>query len=83
MAEARLTVKVISPEQTVFEGAAEAVFLPGSAGPFEVLPGHAPLISSLTCGDIGIREPGGQMRLIHVREGVARVLRNNITVCVD
>ena len=38
-----LTVRILTPEGTLFEGAAEAVFLPGMKGAFEVLPGHAPL----------------------------------------
>ena len=47
MADKTLMVTVISPEETLYSGAAEAVFLPGGVAPFEVLPGHAPIISTL------------------------------------
>ena len=46
-----MTVNVYTPEYTrSFEAA--AVFLPGSAAPFEVLPGHAPIISTLEAGTV-------------------------------
>ena len=49
-----LTIRILTPEGTLHEGAATAVFLPGSVSPFEVLPGHAPIISALSAGDIRV-----------------------------
>ena len=42
-----MEVHIISPEGDVFQGTADAVFLPGTLGGFEVLDGHAPLVSTL------------------------------------
>ncbi len=49
------------------EHQASAVFLPGAAGAFEVLPGHAPIISALTAGEIRWRVPGSELE-IHEHE---------------
>lgn len=47
-----LTLNIVSPERTVYSGAAEKVVVPGTLGQFEILENHAPLISSLDEGEI-------------------------------
>ena len=74
-----LTVRILTPEGTLFEGAAEAVFLPGMKGAFEVLPGHAPLISTLDRGEIVLRPE----QRFPILRGVVKVLADEITVCVE
>ena len=76
-----LTIRVLTPEGTLFEGTAQAVFLPGQVSPFEVLPNHAPIISALSEGDIRVVAEGE--RRIPVRSGVVRVRNNEITVCAE
>jgi len=74
-----LTVRILTPEGTLFEGAAEAVFLPGMKGAFEVLPGHAPLISTLDRGEIVLRPE----KRFPILRGVVKVFADEITVCVE
>jgi len=45
-----MKVQILTPEKTVFDGEAESVMVPGAAGAFEVLKGHAPILSSLVAG---------------------------------
>ena len=74
-------VNVYTPESTrSFE--ASAVFLPGSVAPFEVLPGHAPLISTLEAGELRWRGADGEESL-SVRGGVVRVEADHIEICVE
>lgn len=47
-------LEVITPEKKMFEGEVEAVRFPGIDGLFQVLKGHAPIISSLTEGKIKV-----------------------------
>lgn len=82
MAEKALKVRVISPEQTLFQDSADAVFVPGSVSPFEVLPGHAPIISSLASGNLIIRTLDGEMHTFAVVNGIIRVKDNEVVVCV-
>lgn len=74
-----LSVRILTPEGTLFEGAAEAVFLPGTMGAFEVLPGHAPLISSLQEGEIVLR-PENRFA---IRSGVVKVKSDVVTICAE
>ena len=74
-------IRILTPEGTLFEGAAQAVFLPGAVSPFEVLPGHAPIISALSAGEIRVVVP--EERRFPVRGGVVKVKDNRITVCAE
>lgn len=78
-----LKVRVMTPEQSLFDGEAQAVFLPGGKGSFEVLPGHAAIVSSLSKGKIIIRDVGGDSHELDIREGVVRVIKDEVTVCAD
>lgn len=82
MADKSLKVIVISPEQTLFQDDAAAVFVPGSVSPFEVLPDHAAIISTLSAGTLGIRTLDGEMHTFAVVDGIIRVKNNEVTVCV-
>lgn len=83
MADKTLMVTVISPEETLYSGAAEAVFLPGGVAPFEVLPGHAPIISTLVAGDIVVRDTRAEERRFPIASGVVKVSHDRLTACVE
>ena len=76
-----MTVNVYTPEFTrSFE--AGAVFLPGSAAPFEVLPGHAPIISTLEAGTVRWRGAEGE-EFLEIKSGAVRVENNTIEICAE
>ena len=47
-------LEVITPENKIFTGEVEAVQLPGLDGSFQVLKGHAPIISALMEGKVKV-----------------------------
>ena len=47
-------LEIITPETKIFTGEVEAVLLPGLDGLFQVLKGHAPIISALGKGKVKI-----------------------------
>lgn len=49
-----MQLEIITPEVNVFAGDAEAVQLPGLDGLFQVLNGHAPIISALKEGIVKV-----------------------------
>jgi F-type H+-transporting ATPase subunit epsilon len=65
-------VSLVTPQETLFEGLAESVFLPGEYGEFEVLAYHNPIVSTLTKGVVRIDE-----RLFQISHGIARLNENN------
>ena len=77
-----IKLHIVSPEGTLVEQAVSAVTLPGTIGPFEVLKGHAPLISSLEKGDIVYVADGRENRL-PIAEGFVEVRDNQVVACVE
>ena len=77
-----MKLDIYSPQEVVFSGEVDAVFFPGSAGAFEVLKNHAPIVSTLSCGDIRYRVDGKE-ESIHVTGGVVRNENNSMVVCIE
>ena len=82
MAADTMNLTVLSPERTLLEAGVSKVTLPGSKGSFMVLRNHAPVISSLTEGDLVYMSEGKEGR-IHILAGFAEVNENRITVCAE
>jgi F-type H+-transporting ATPase subunit epsilon len=74
-----LSVAVISPEQTVFEGPASSVVAPAFDGEVGILPGHAPMLTLL--GE-GILRVGNNVR-VHVRRGFIQVADDIVRVVAE
>jgi F-type H+-transporting ATPase subunit epsilon len=49
-----MQLEIITPESKIFAGEVDAVLLPGLNGLFQVLNGHAPIISGLAEGEVKI-----------------------------
>jgi F-type H+-transporting ATPase subunit epsilon len=49
-----MQLEIITPESKVFSGEVDAVQLPGLDGLFQVLKGHAPIVSALTKGTVKV-----------------------------
>jgi len=77
-----IKLHIVSPEGTLVETAVSAVTLPGTVGPFEVLKGHAALISSLEKGDIVYVAEGAEHRL-SIASGFVEVRDNQVVACVE
>ena len=73
-----LKLKIVSPERVEFDGEVESVTVPGTQGNFEVLTGHAPIISSL---QKGLVEYDGKQ--LPVTGGFVAVQKNEVSVCVE
>jgi F-type H+-transporting ATPase subunit epsilon len=77
-----LTVKVISPDQTVLDTSAEEVILPSSTGQLGILSDHAPLTTVLDIGVLRYRQDK-TWNAIAVLGGVAEIEDNEVTVLVN
>ncbi|MDG0972892.1 MAG: F0F1 ATP synthase subunit epsilon [Crocinitomicaceae bacterium] len=49
-----MRLEIITPDKKLFEGEVDAVSFPGIDGSFQVLKGHAPIISTLKEGRIKV-----------------------------
>jgi F-type H+-transporting ATPase subunit epsilon len=78
----RLTVAVISPERTVFEGAADLVVAPAWDGEIGILRGHAPLMAVLGTGGMRVTR-GGAVEHFHVSGGFLEVRDDQVSVLAE
>ncbi len=77
-----IRLHILSPEGTLLDAQVELVTLPGGKAPFTVLKDHAPIVSSLSEGEIRYVSEGKEER-IGIREGFVRVGDNTVTACVE
>lgn len=78
-----MLLEIITPETKVYEGEVKSVLLPGTNGKFEILNNHAPIISTLTAGQIRIVNNNDQRELFNINGGVIEMQNNNIIVLAD
>ena len=82
MAE-RVQFELVTPERLLLSEMVEMVVVPGTEGNFGVLPGHAPLISTIRPGTIDIYESQTITRRIFIVGGIAEVTPELCTVLAD
>lgn len=58
-----MNLEIITPESKIFQGEVDAVRLPGKEGLFQVLNGHAPMISTLQAGEVKIDIPNSSQSI--------------------
>ena len=74
-----LTLEIVTPDRSVAHGEVDEVVVPGSEGSFGVLPGHTPMLATLTVGEIEYRR-GNETSYAAVSFGFAEVLPDRVTI---
>jgi F-type H+-transporting ATPase subunit epsilon len=80
---AKLSVEIVTGERIVFsEDDVDMVIAPGSSGSLGILPNHAPLISTLSGGELRVKK-GGQEQSMVVFGGFIEVTPDKVIVLAD
>ncbi len=77
-----LTVRVITPDKTVWDDSVQELILPSTTGQLGILTGHAPLLTALDIGVMRVR-PGKEWKAIAVMGGFAEVENNEVKILVN
>ena len=80
-----LTVRVIAPDKTVWDAAADEVILPSTTGQLGILPNHAPLLTALDTGVMRVRSTASKdwAATWYARPSFAEVDENEVTILVN
>lgn len=78
-----LKLKIVSPEKVEYAGNAISVKVPGTMGMFEILTGHAPIISSLQTGTVEYTTEGNASHKMEISGGFVEVQKDNVSLCVE
>ena len=79
----KILFDLVSPERLLLSEGAEMVTLPGADGYFGVLPGHAPVISTLKPGVIEVKGGSQGDARYFVAAGFAEVTAEKLTVLAE
>ena len=74
-----LTLEIVTPDRALVTEQVDEVQVPGSDGYFGVLPGHAPLLASLSVGELWYRI-GQENHYLAIAFGFVEVLPDRVTV---
>jgi F-type H+-transporting ATPase subunit epsilon len=82
MAEGTIDLTIVTPERSVVREQIEELQVPGAAGYFGVLPGHAPLFSELKVGEVSYRQ-GNRWSFLAVAWGFVEVQPNQVRILAE
>ena len=78
-----MNLEIITPEKAIFKGEASSVKLPGTTGEFEILNNHAPIISTLTKGNVRVITNQNKIETFAINGGVIELQKNKIIVLAE
>ncbi|KGJ97684.1 F0F1 ATP synthase subunit epsilon [Colwellia psychrerythraea] len=83
MALFTVNLNVVSAEESLFSGSIKSLQITGSEGELGIMPGHAPLLTSLKPGMALITKEDGTEEVIYLSGGMLEVQPNNVIVLAD
>jgi F-type H+-transporting ATPase subunit epsilon len=78
-----LHFELVTPERVALSGEARQVVVPGLEGRFTVLPGHAPVISTLRPGMVEVALEGTDKRRFFVKGGIVELDGVQLTILAE
>lgn len=80
---AKLKVKIVSPEQVLYDGPALAVTIPSELGDMQVYYGHIPVLAKLAAGMVRVLKHGGETLEYRAEEGFCRVTQEEVSLLLS
>ena len=80
-----MNLEILTPEKKLFGANVYGVQLPGVEGSFEVLEGHAALVSALKAGKVKVIKDNKYTPLAYftIQSGFVEVIHNTVTVLAE
>lgn len=78
-----LHLNIVSPEKSIFDGDVKIVTLPGTIGSFSILPGHAPIVSSLKPGMLSYTTTDGEEHSMDIQGGFMEMSDGIVSACIS
>lgn len=83
MSEDKVNFEVVTPARQLAEASADMVVVPGGDGDFGVLPGHAPMMSTVRPGIINIYEGDKVVDRFFVAGGFVEVSEKGVSILAE
>ena len=82
MADKKMQVSLVTPEENVFEGNVDSIIVPAESGALGILPGHVPIIAQLTVGIVKLGTEEGP-RYFGIQRGYIEFLFNKANILTE
>jgi F-type H+-transporting ATPase subunit epsilon len=76
-------VDIVSPEESIFSGAASMLFAPAYLGEVGITPRHTPMLARLKPGEVRVQTPDGGEEYYYISGGLLEVQPHMVTVLAD
>lgn len=83
MTSASMHCDIVSAERAIFSGTVRMVSLRGAIGELGILPGHAPLLTSIRPGPVQLRQENGEEQIFYASGGYLEVQPGVVTILAD
>lgn len=80
MADNTFHLVIASVGQSLFDGHAQSVTVPGAAGVMTILPHHEPIVTTLKEGSISVKDETGSVNTYPIESGVLECANNRVVV---
>lgn len=80
---ATLHLEIVTIERKVFDDHVNMVVAPGVEGVLGILPRHAPLLTTLSFGELQVKRPGQEDLFFSIGGGVMEVQPDHVIVLAD
>lgn len=74
---------IVSAEQEIFSGTVQSLVAAGDYGDLGIMPGHAPLLTTLQPGPVRVVKENGDEEIIFVSGGFLEVQPHRVTVLAN
>ena len=83
MSDSLVYLEIVTPEKIFFSGEIKSLTAPGSEGSFQILPRHAPFISSIVPGVVRFTDKDGNTTRFATSGGTVEVHNNKIIMLAE
>lgn len=77
-----IKLDIVTPEEKVYSETVDSVVLPTTSGEVGILPGHIPLITEISAGELAVTKDG-ELDLLAVDQGFAEVIGDTVSVLTE
>ena len=78
----KLKVRIINPDQILYEGEADYLMIPSKHGMLGLMPSHTPMFAEIRTGDIHMKVGTGAEQTFPVISGVAKIKDNEVMILI-
>ena len=75
-----MKVRIAKVGESLFEGEALSLNLPGTEGDMTILPSHSPLIATLRAGTVHVTDTNKQTQSFEIKKGLVEISNNEVIV---